>query len=700
MAWALKRLCIIGLLVLLLLAVGGAAFAPSLRIRGIRPSYGSSNTCSHGLRRIIQGRACNKDFLSVDKNCRRSTVCRYGKAAATANGDEEAVHAISRAFLAEQEASGRALKKYDQKWWAQFQELEEYKREIGDCNVPWRYNANPQLGKWVSNQRQRYRQNKLNSERIEALESVGFEWVRPKGGGHPDDANWWNRFEELEEYKHEHGDCNVPRRYTASPQLGNWVIVQRQAYKRKDLSNERIDALERIGFEWIRGGQELDEKRWWKRYSELEEYKQEHGDCNVPRNYKANPQLGVWANHQRQNYQKNKLNSERIEALESIGFEWTRPTGVKPDDANWWKRFGELKEYKEKQGDCNVPINYHANMQLAKWVMNQRAYYHQFIDENWKRSPGITKVRIEALDEIGFEWRLRDRPEWDERYDELVAYKNQHGDTLVPTDTRRGKENKYCELAMWVNTQRSQYRLLQEGKHSQLTDERIEKLNQIGFAWDAHEAVWEERFAELVSYKEMHGDTLVRGASQLGNWVSVQRTFYRWLQEGKPSYLTNERIERLNQIGFVWDAQEAAWEEKFAELVEFKATHGHTDVPRSWENNQLNNFVGNQRRFYKKFKEEGKMVAITKERIERLDSIGFEWRSKQTYQWKIRFGELRDFYDENGAVPVPSTKMSLYKWACRQKKEYDKFVRGEKTNMDETRIADLKSIGFFEAYGK
>ena len=57
---------------------------------------------------------------------------------------------------------------------------------------------------------------------------------------------------------------------------------------------------------------------------------------------------------------------------------------------------------------------------------------------------------------------------------------------------------------------------------------------------------------------------------------------------------------------------------------------------------------------------------------------------------------LRDFYDENGVIPIPRAKQSLYAWAWNQKKEYDKFVKGEETNMDEERIKDLKSIGFFD----
>ena len=33
---------------------------------------------------------------------------------------------------------------------------------------------------------------------------------------------------------------------------------------------------------------------WYKRYNELVEYKRQHGDCNVPQKYKANPVLGIW----------------------------------------------------------------------------------------------------------------------------------------------------------------------------------------------------------------------------------------------------------------------------------------------------------------------------------------------------------------------------------------------------------------------
>ena len=40
------------------------------------------------------------------------------------------------------------------------------------------------------------------------------------------------RYIELQEYKHLHGDCMVPKRYKNNPSLGNWVNKQRQNYRR------------------------------------------------------------------------------------------------------------------------------------------------------------------------------------------------------------------------------------------------------------------------------------------------------------------------------------------------------------------------------------------------------------------------------------------------------------------------------------
>jgi len=50
-------------------------------------------------------------------------------------------------------------------------------------------------------------------------------------------------------------------------------------------------------------------------------------------------------------------------------------------------------------------------------------------------------------------------------------------------------------LCQWVSKQRTEYKNLQDGKKSLLTPDRIEKLEDIGFAWYGRERA--EDFDEL-----------------------------------------------------------------------------------------------------------------------------------------------------------------------------------------------------------
>ena len=62
----------------------------------------------------------------------------------------------------------------------------------------------------------------LTDQKIEHLEDMGFQWSVKK---EREDAMWNQRFEELREFKEEHGHCRVTRKL--SRKLGNWVENQR-----------------------------------------------------------------------------------------------------------------------------------------------------------------------------------------------------------------------------------------------------------------------------------------------------------------------------------------------------------------------------------------------------------------------------------------------------------------------------------------
>jgi len=138
-------------------------------------------------------------------------------------------------------------------WDERFQQLVEYKEQNRHCRVPRKCKANSQLATWVKNQRTAYRKNKLSAEQIRSLEGIGFVWVLQK---QERSVVWDKRLEELKQYRQAKGDCKVPHRCKANPQLGEWVSTQRKAYKKGKLSPEQIRSLEDIGFVWKppRGG--------------------------------------------------------------------------------------------------------------------------------------------------------------------------------------------------------------------------------------------------------------------------------------------------------------------------------------------------------------------------------------------------------------------------------------------------------------
>jgi len=148
---------------------------------------------------------------------------------------------------------------------------------------------------------------------------------------------------------------------------------------------------------------------------------------------------------------------------------------------------------------------------------------------------------------------------WEQMFEKLLEYEKQFGNTLVPNRYRADPS-----LGAWVSTQRRQYKAIQTGKceSSTMSQERIRRLEAIGFVWktaDPRHVPWEDRFNELLAFKEKYGHVQVpigfEDNVKLANWVSTQRQEAKLRRQGRPSRLTQERIDMLDDIGFVWEAQ-------------------------------------------------------------------------------------------------------------------------------------------------
>ncbi len=125
---------------------------------------------------------------------------------------------------------------------------------------------------------------------------------------------------------------------------------------------------------------------WEEMCTALVDYKKKNNDCDVPKEYPANSQLGTWVAKQRHTKKQGKLSTARIGRVEALGFVWD------PLDAAWEEMFTALVEYKGKNNHCNVPQRHPENPQLGRWVAKQR---------HTKKQGKLSTARIGRLEALG-----------------------------------------------------------------------------------------------------------------------------------------------------------------------------------------------------------------------------------------------------------------------------------------------------------
>jgi hypothetical protein len=142
-------------------------------------------------------------------------------------------------------------------------------------------------------------------------------------------GQWADRFNDLCLYREKHGNCLVPNKYREDLSLARWVTRQRYQYKlmiegrSSTITEERVKALEEIGFAWDSQG-----ALWGERLEELKKFRSIYMHCNVPSNYRENPQLALWVKCQRSQYRllmedkPSNMTPQRIRYLEAVEFEW------------------------------------------------------------------------------------------------------------------------------------------------------------------------------------------------------------------------------------------------------------------------------------------------------------------------------------------------------------------------------------------
>jgi superfamily II DNA or RNA helicase len=374
---------------------------------------------------------------------------------------------------------------------------------------------------------------------------------------------------------------------------------------------------------------------WDTWFGQLKEFKERSGHCNVGTYGKDIP-LGRWAASQRVLRTRCSLSKERISRLDQIGFVWDYQK-LKGEET-WRKWYQELEAYVREHGDANVPRR-HSHTKLASWVWIQR-----------QRRKGTYKVggsvdlmsdeQVTLLENLGFSWDVRSaasEKRWKKTFEKLRAFRVTHGHCEVDETVDQG-------LANWSMTQRA------ARSSGEIAVERIALLDGIGFQWvsESPEQKWEKMYESLKHYHATHDDSNVprkwKENPKLANWVSAQRQFR------KRGMIADNRVQLLDDLGFVWKSRNVGtWDDRFAEVVAFKAKYGHCNVPRSFsEDPKLAPFVNSMRIQRSK-------GTLSEDRIARLDEIGFTWSGENNKEkWHQMYDSLKCYHATHGDSNVPN----------------------------------------------
>ena len=163
------------------------------------------------------------------------------------------------------------------------------------------------------------------------LNEIRFPWNVQEG-------YWMKMYEALTKFKERYGHTRVPYQWEPNRQLAAWVY--RQKLSKSDLSAQKVELLNIIGFDWSLSRKVI--VSWDDMYGRLLWFKQEFGHTRVPVKWISDPKLGKWVSRMR--HEKNKLAPERIALLEKINFDWGNGPDQSKKDRNQMEKSTNRRE--------------------------------------------------------------------------------------------------------------------------------------------------------------------------------------------------------------------------------------------------------------------------------------------------------------------------------------------------------------------
>ena len=413
-------------------------------------------------------------------------------------------------------------------WEEMYEHAKAYYEEHGDLEVPTKFilesDQGPiRLGQWVANQRQTCL---LESERGQKLLKIRMRFENKR-------LSWEEMYKYANEYYMEHGNLEVPTKFTLESDqgpihLGKWIATQRQTCSPESDRGQKL----------LRIGMRFENKRlsWKEMYEYAKAYYMEHGNLEVPHKYTIEDEhgsihLGYWIVTQRKRCLPETYRGQK---LLKIGMRFKNKISTR----TWEEMYEYAKAYYMEHGNLEVPRKYtiedeQSPIHLGHWIATQR----QTCPPESDRGQKLLRIGMRFENKIS-------TLTWEEMYKYAKAYYEEHGDLEVPTKFTLESAQGPIRLGQWIANQR---------QTCSPESERGQKLLKIGMRFENKRLSWEEMYKYAKAYYMEHGNLEVpqkytiedeHGSIHLGYWIATQRRLC------SPE---SDRGQKLSQIGMIWN---------------------------------------------------------------------------------------------------------------------------------------------------
>lgn len=201
-------------------------------------------------------------------------------------------------------------------------------------------------------------------------------------------GDWGKHFSLLQRCIAEHGTARLALSefVTNGVDIAPWVQEQRTAHAKGYLKPEREQLLVKVGLSF-----NTYDDAWERNFALLQDYQKETGSTDIAKRASYHGvRLGLWAQHQRDDYKQGIISQGHADRLSALCFDWD------PLETEWNRRYEQYKRY-ISANNGNPHISRRTDFEgehLGAWVESQRKRYS---------SGKLSNERAEQLKQLGME---------------------------------------------------------------------------------------------------------------------------------------------------------------------------------------------------------------------------------------------------------------------------------------------------------